>query len=42
MGKDVGFGNAKLEIEHVEELALDATDIALAKDASAERPVDVF
>ena len=40
--EEVGFGDAELEVEDVEELTLDAPDIPLAEDPGAERPVDVL
>ena len=40
--EEVGFGDGELEVENVEELALDATNVALAEDPGAERPVDVL
>lgn len=42
VGEDVGFGEAELVVEDVEELALDAAHVPLAKDTGAERPVDVL
>ena len=42
VGEEVGLGEAELVVEDVEELALDAADVALAKDPGAERPVDVL
>lgn len=32
----------ELVVEHIEELALDAADVALAKHAGAQRPVHVL
>lgn len=40
--EEVRLGDGEVPVEDVEELALDAADIALAKDAGAERPVDVL
>ena len=40
--EEVGFGDAELEVEDVEELTLDTPDVALAEDPGAERPVDVL
>ena len=40
--EEVGFGDGELEVEDVQELALDTTDVALAEDPGAERPVDVL
>ena len=40
--EEVGFGDAELEVEDVEELTLDAADVALAEDPRAQRPVNVL
>ena len=40
--EEIGFRDGKLEIEDIEELTLDAADVTLAKDASAECPVDIL
>ena len=40
--KEIGFGDGEFEVEDVEELTLDAADVALAEDPRAERPVDVL
>ena len=40
--EEVGFGDAELEVEAVEELTLDAADVALAEDPRAQRPVNVL
>jgi hypothetical protein len=42
MCHDVGFADIQFEIEHVEEFPLDPTDIALAEDTCAHRPVHVL
>ena len=42
MGEQIVFCDLELEVEDVEVLALDAADVALAKDACAECPVDVL
>ena len=42
VGEEVGLGEAELVVEDVEELTLDAADVALAEDSRAERPVDVL
>ena len=39
---DVGLADAQLEIEHVQEFALDPADITFAKDSCAHRPVHVL
>ena len=39
---DVVLGDAQLEIEHVQEFALDPADVALAKDSCAHSPVHVL
>ena len=40
--EDIGLGNGEFEVEDVEELTLDAADVTLAEDASAECPVDIL
>ena len=40
--EDVGLGDGEFEVEDVEELTLDAADVTLAEDASAECPVDIL
>ena len=40
--EEVGFGDAELEVEDVEELTLDAADVALAEDPHAQRTVNVL
>ena len=40
--KEIGFGDGEFEVEDVEELTLDAADVTLAEDASAECPVDIL
>ena len=40
--EEVVFLEGELEVEDVEELALDASDVALAKHSCAERPMDVL
>jgi hypothetical protein len=42
MAQDVVFGNFELEIEDVEVFPFDATNVSLAENASAHRPVDIF
>ena len=42
MREDLGFGDAQLKVEHVQELALDAAHVALVEEAGAERPVHVL
>lgn len=42
MRHDIFFGDAQLEIEDIEKLALYPTDVALAKHASAHSPVHVL
>jgi len=42
VAQDVVFRNGELEIKDVQELALDAAHITLAKHTGAERPVDIF
>lgn len=42
VAENIVFGDGELKVEDVEKLALDAADIALAKHARTERPVDVF
>ena len=42
VGKEVCFCDAEFEIEDVEEFTLDASDVALAEDSCAQRPVDVL
>lgn len=42
MREDVVLGNAELEIKDIQKLALDAPNVALAKNAGADRPVDVL
>ena len=39
---DVVFRDAQIEIEHVQELALDPANVALAKDSCAHSPVHVL
>jgi len=39
---DVVFGDAQLEIEDIEKLALDATNVTLAEHTSAHSPVYVL
>jgi hypothetical protein len=39
---DVVFADAQLEIEYVQELALDPANVALAKDTCAHSPVHVL
>lgn len=36
------FSDSKLEVEHIEELALDAANIPFSKDTRAECPMDVL
>lgn len=40
--EDILLGNAELEVEDIEELAFYPTNVALAEDARAERPVYVL
>ena len=40
--EEVGLGDGEFEIEDVEELTLDAANIALAEDSRAKRPVNVL
>ena len=40
--EDVGLGDGEFEVEDVEELTLDAADVALAEDPRAQRPVNVL
>lgn len=42
MREDVALCDGEVEVEHIEELALDAADVPFAEDTSAERPVHVF
>lgn len=42
VAKDIVLGDRELKVENVQELALNATNVALAEHAGAERPVDVF
>jgi hypothetical protein len=42
MRHDIVFGDAQLEIEDVEKLALDPTNVTLAEHASAHSPVHVL
>lgn len=42
MTENVVFRNCQFEIKHVQELALNTTDVALAKHTGAECPVDIF
>jgi hypothetical protein len=39
---EIIFGDAQLEIENVEEFALDPANVALAKNTGAHCPVYVF
>jgi hypothetical protein len=40
--ENVVLGDAELEVKDIQKLALDAPNVALAKDAGADRPVDVL
>jgi hypothetical protein len=40
--EDVRFGNCEIPIQHVQELALNTPDVAFAKNARDECPMDVF
>jgi hypothetical protein len=40
--EEIILADAKLEVEHIEELAFDAADVSLPEDAGTERPVDVL
>ena len=40
--EEVGLGDGQLEVEAVEELTLDAANVALAEDSRAERSMDVL
>jgi hypothetical protein len=40
--EEVGFGDAQLKVEDVQELAFDASHVALPEDACAESPMDVL
>ena len=40
--EEVGLGDGEFEVEDVEELTLDAADVALAEGPCAERLVDVL
>lgn len=42
VAEEICLCDAELEVEDVEILALDATNVAFAKDACTERPVDVL
>ena len=42
VSKDIAFADGKVEVEDIEELALDPANVALAEYTSAERPVDVL
>lgn len=42
MCKEIGFGDGEFEVEDIEELTLDPTDIPLAEDPGAECPVDIL
>jgi len=42
VAQNVIFENSKFEVENIKELPLDPTDIPLAKDARAKRPVDIL
>ena len=42
MCHDIVFGDAQLEIEDIEKLALDATNVTLAEHTSAHSPVYVL
>lgn len=42
VGQDIGLVEGELVVEDIEELALDASDIALAKHTRAECPVDIL
>ncbi len=42
MCKEIGFGDGEFEVEDIEELTLDPTDITLAEDPGAECPVDIL
>ena len=42
VGEQIGLVHAEFVIEDVEELALDAADVALAEDAGAQCPMDVL
>jgi hypothetical protein len=42
VAQDVIFCDFELEVEDIEIFSLDATNVPLAKNASAHRPVDVL
>jgi hypothetical protein len=42
VAEEIVFGDAQLKVEHIEELAFDASDVAFAKDTGAECPVLVL
>lgn len=42
VGEDIRLTDAQLPIQHVEEFALDTSDIALPEDTSAEGPMHVL
>ena len=40
--EEVGFGDAQLKVEDVQELAFDPSHVTLPEDACAESPMDVL
>lgn len=42
VAEDIILGYAELEVEDIEELALDAANVPLAKDTRAHGPVDIL
>jgi hypothetical protein len=42
MGKDLGFADRQIPVEHVKEFTLDASYIPLSKDTRTKRPMYVF
>lgn len=40
--EEIRLADGELKVEDIEELTLDAADVTLAEDSSAERPVDVL
>lgn len=42
VAQDIGLGDTELEIEDIEVLALDATNVTLAKDTGTKSPVYVL
>jgi hypothetical protein len=42
MAQDVIFCDSELEVEDIEVFSFDATNVPLAEDACAHRPVDIL